>query len=144
VTSIGISIVLQASLIATGANSYSEARSTVTETGQPMVVLVGAEWCPACVEMKQNVIPKVKRRGILRKIVFATVNLDKQQKLGRQLTDGGPIPQLIMFRKTEKGWKRRKLIGGQSVGNVENFVSQGMELDTSAKKDAKRDAGRSI
>jgi len=99
-----------------------------------MVVLVSADWCPACVAMKKQVIPQVTKRGLLKKVVYAVVNLDRERVLGRQLTGGGPIPQLIMFRKTTGGWKRRKLIGGQGVGTVENFIGEGIKLDESTKK----------
>ena len=143
-TSLTLATVLQASILAATAvgsgvsakpvDNYTAARAKTTKTGQPIVILVGAEWCPACVEMKQKVMPQVRKRGILRRVAFANVNLDNQNKLARQLTDGGPIPQMIMYRKTRKGWLRRALIGGQSPKTVENFIQQGVKLDTATKK----------
>ncbi len=133
-TSLSLAVVLQASIVATGADTYTAAHKVTTKTGQPMVVLVGAEWCSACVEMKEEVLPQAEKRGLLRKVVFASVNVDRQRRLSQQLTGGGPIPQLLMFRRTAKGWKRRKLVGGQSIGTVESFINQGMALDKAAKK----------
>ena len=142
-TSLTLATILQASILAATAaggasvnpiDDYAAARAKTTKTGQPIVILVGAEWCPACVEMKQNVMPKIRKQGILRRVVFANVNLDRQGKLAKQLTGGGPIPQMIMYRKTRKGWLRRALIGGQSPKTIENFIQQGVDLDAATKK----------
>jgi thioredoxin-like negative regulator of GroEL len=118
---------LHVSLLSTGMNSYAEAHKVHSETGQPMVILVGAEWCPACVQMKNSAIPQVARRGLLKKVAFATVNTDQQGSLARKLMKGGSIPQLIMYRKTRSGWSRRLLVGKQSPEQIEAFINQGLE-----------------
>ena len=133
VTGLTFAAVLQASIMATGAETYAEAHEKVANSGQPLMVLVGADWCPACVEMKNKVIPQVRRRGLLRRVAFAIVNLDRQETLGRQLTDGGPIPQVVMYRKTRNGWKRRRLVGGQSAQTLETFINRGVALDEADK-----------
>jgi len=137
VTGLTLAVVLQASLLlptTTTTTSYTAARKACDKTGRPMIVLVGADWCPACVEMKNNIIPKIRRRGLLRRVAFAEVNVDHHQKLGRELTDGGPIPQVVMYRKTRKGWLRRRLIGGQSAETVSAFIEEGIRLNQEAKK----------
>lgn len=134
-TSLALATVLQASVLAAATtDGYSDARHETVETGRPMVILVGADWCPACVDMKKKIMPKVKKRGLLRKVAYAFVNLDRQPKLGRQLITGGHIPQMIMYRKTDNGWRRRKLVGGHDVKTVETFIKQGIELNETAKK----------
>ena len=132
-TSMVFATILQASIIATGANTYADARHETDRTGHPMVILVGAEWCPACVTMKNTVVPQAKRRGLLRNIAFAVVDLDRQRDLAQKLVKGGPIPQFIMFRKTREGWLRRKLVGGQSLETVETFLKEGIQLDEDTK-----------
>ena len=72
-----------------------------------------------CQVMKKTVIPQVRKRGLLRKVAFAIVNPDRDRDLADQLTGGGPVPQLVMYRKTTKGWCRQALVGGQSVEAVE-------------------------
>lgn len=114
--------------------SYAEARQKTVESGSPLVVLVGADWCPHCVKMQQEVIPQIRRKGLLRKVLFAVVDLDRERTLGQQLTGGGPVPQLLMFRRTTDGWKKRRLVGGQSVGTVGRFIDQGLKLDEQAKQ----------
>jgi len=104
--------------------SYAEAHRQTLETGRPMVVMVGAEWCPACKAMEASVLPEMRSRGLLRRVAFALVDMDRDGEIGRTLVDGGPIPQLIVFRKTAEGWKNRRLIGNQPIEAVEQFISQ--------------------
>ncbi|HBO44474.1 MAG TPA: hypothetical protein DD670_11180 [Planctomycetaceae bacterium] len=134
VTALTFAIALQTSLFAAESESYQKAHHETIKTGRPMIVLVGADWCPACVTMKDEVVPRLKQRGVLRKVAFAAVDLDRQRQLGRKLTEGGPIPQLIMFRKTSEGWRRRTLIGGQSEKAVSTFIAEGIRLDQEAKQ----------
>jgi thioredoxin-like negative regulator of GroEL len=139
---------IQAAMLTTGADSapaaadsYAEAHRTTTETGKPMVVMVSTDWCPPCQIMKKSILPRVRERGLLRKVAFAMVNPDRDGELAEQITGGGPIPQLVMFRRTADGWIRKKLIGGQSVETVEEFISEGLAQDAVDKK-ASPEAGK--
>jgi len=84
--------------------------------------------------MKKDVLPEVKRHGILRNVAFAEVDLDEERELGSELTDGGPIPQIVVYRKTPVGWRLRRLIGGQDVRTVEQFILQGVQDDQKDKQ----------
>ena len=117
-----------------GGESYAEARRTTVATGKPMVVMVSTDWCPPCQVMKKTILPRVRKRGLLRKVAFAMVNPDHNAELAEKITGGGPIPQLVMFRKTAQGWMRRKLIGGQTVEAVEQFINEGLASDKADKK----------
>lgn len=132
--SLSFAAVLQASVLLTGVDSYADAHKAVAETGRPLVVIVGADWCPACQVMEKTVIPQVRQRGLLGRVAFAAVNLDQERELGQQLTAGGPIPQLLMYRKTAAGWRLRRLVGGQSVETVESFIQEGVVLDEESKR----------
>jgi thioredoxin-like negative regulator of GroEL len=123
------SAIMQISLLSTGANEYAEAHKVHSATGQPMVLLVGAEWCPGCVQMKNSVLPRVARRGLLGKVAFAHVNTDRDSRVAKSVMQGGTIPQLIMYRKTPNGWKRHLLVGVQSPEQIESFINKGLELD---------------
>jgi thiol-disulfide isomerase/thioredoxin len=112
---------LQASLAVTGAN-YKEAYKQTAETGQPLVVLVGADWCPACQTMKNSVIPQLQKSGEFKQVSFATVNTDHDHELATKLMQGGSIPQLIVFNKTDKGWERQQLTGAQSVSSTQGLL----------------------
>jgi thioredoxin-like negative regulator of GroEL len=116
--------------------SYAEAHRVTTETGKPMVVMVSTDWCQPCQVMKKSILPRVRERGLLRKVAFAVVNPDRDRDLAQRLTGGGPIPQLVMFRRTADGWQRQKLVGGQSVEAVEHFISEGLAQDEIEKQTA--------
>lgn len=113
--------------------TYAEAHCQTLRTGQPMVVMVGAEWCPACKAMEANVIPQIRKRGLLRRVAFALVDLDRDREVGTRLVEGGPIPQLIVFRKTPEGWRNRRLIGNQSIETVEEFINQDVAASEAEK-----------
>ena len=118
----------------TAPKDYASARQATVATGKPMVVMVGTDWCPPCQNMKRTILPRVRQGGLLRKVIFAVVNPDRESQLAQQITGGGPIPQLVMFRKSGKGWLRTKLVGGQTVEAVEEFISEGLAQDKAAKK----------
>jgi len=124
--SLGLVVVLQAAFLAGSAETYSEAHKTTTEKGYPLVVVVGASWCPACQELRSKVIPELKRHGVLHDVAFAQVDLDEEKELATKLTEGGPIPQIVVYRKTPLGWRLRRLIGGHDVRTVEQFILQGV------------------
>ena len=123
-----IAAFLNVSLLAsTSSTAYDDAyRLATADEGRPLVVLVAADWCPACQHMKQAIMPELQQRGSLAKVAFAVVNSDREGQLASQLMAGNTIPQLVMFVKTDKGWSRRQLTGSQSVGDVEGFLASGM------------------
>lgn len=134
-TSLTLATVLQLSLsAAAAADSYADAHRVTTETGKPMVVMVSTEWCPPCQRMKKTVIPEVRKLAIFKEVSFAVVNPDDDGSLANSLTGGGPVPQLVMFRLTPDGWRRRKLVGAQSLGTVKLFLEKGV---AATKQDSK-------
>ena len=116
--------------------SYTEAHQATMKTGKPMLVMVSTDWCPACQVMKRRIIPQIRERGLLSRVAFATVNPDQEGELSHQLIGNGLIPELVMYRKTPRGWIRRVLVGGQSVERVEQFINQGTVADDDLPKDA--------
>ncbi len=121
--SVTLAVLLQASL-SSNELSYSAAHRMNAETGRPLVVLIGTDWCPACRQMKDSVIPQARRRGLLGKVAFTMINADRDRDLARKLMRGGSIPQLVMFERVDGKWKRTQLTGAQSVESIETFVRQ--------------------
>ncbi len=117
-----LNILLQAAAITAGAQDYDTAFKQTTETGRPLVILVGADWCPGCRQMKNTAMPEVERRGGLNDVSFAYVNSDEQGDLAGKLMKGGSIPQLIVYQKTDDGWKRRQLTGAHAPSEIEAFI----------------------
>ncbi len=140
-TTILCATIVQTALLLTGAEataaaaeSYAEAHRTAVETGKPIVVLVSTNWCVPCQTMKRRIMPRVRTHKSFSKVAFAVVNPDEESELAEQLTGGGPIPQLVMYRKTANGWVRQKLVGGQTEEDVEKFINEGLASDESEKK----------
>ena len=142
-TALTLAVVMQVALAAPtdapsprGAQTYAAAYKQSQDEGQPLLVLVGAEWCPACRQMKQDVMPQAVRQGVLDRVAFAQVNPDSEPGVARQLMRGGSIPQLVLYRKTEDGWKlTRRFVGAQSVDAIRSAVDsalaeQSQESDT--------------
>jgi thiol-disulfide isomerase/thioredoxin len=105
-------------------NSYAAAYKDAVDNGKSIVVLVGADWCPACQSMKTSVMPQLAAQGGLKAVSFALVNTDRQSDLANQMLAGNSIPQLVMYEKTADGWKIKRLVGGQSVSAVEQFIGK--------------------
>ena len=137
-TSLGLAVVSLACLTTGADPTYAEARKTCTETGKPMVVLVGADWCPACKLMKDRVLPQIRQHGVLRPVAFAQVNYDRERELASQLTAGGLLPQLLVFRRDGSTWRLRRLIGGCNVSTVESFIAQGIDPKKAGDKSGKQ------
>ncbi len=126
--------IASAALGADSGETYADAHQTTMKTGKPMLVMVSTEWCPACQVMKRRILPVIRERGLLRRVAFASVNPDHDAQLSQQLIGRGPIPQLVMFRNTPRGWVRRVMVGSQSVENVEQFINQGIAVDEDEAK----------
>jgi len=120
--SVALALVVQASVLGVAGEDYSEAAKRASETGRPLVVLVGADWCPACVVMRKTVLPEVAKSGVLEQVEFAYVDLERQPDVARKLLRENSIPQLIRFEKTPSGWKSNRLLGAQDADEVSAFV----------------------
>ena len=121
---------------ASDGETYTDAHQASMKTGKPMLVMVSTEWCPACQVMKRRIMPQIRERGLLSRVAFASVNPDQDSELSQQLIGSGRIPELVMYRKTPRGWMRRVLVGSQTVETVEQFINEGAVADEDAAKNA--------
>ena len=122
-----LNLLLQTGALSAGGYDYATAFKHTEETGRPLVVLIGADWCPGCSQMKYTTIPELEKKGGLRKVAFAYVNTDQQRQLAGKLMRGSSIPQLVMYQKTDSGWTRKQLTGAQSTSSVAAFIGQETE-----------------
>lgn len=127
---LALTLVLHTSLLAS-APSYADALQDAKTNNRPLVVLVGADWCPGCISMKHSTIPTLQRNGKLSDVAFTMVNTDSEPELARKLMRGGSIPQLIVFSNTAQGWKRLQLTGAQSTSSVESLIEQARQMQVS-------------
>lgn len=115
-------LVMHTVLMAPAAKPYGEALQASQKNGKPLLVLVSAPWCPACQVMKNTVLKPMEDKGELKGIEWATVNIDNEASLARKFMKGSSIPQLIMFEKTDKGWRRTHYVGVQSAEKIDAMV----------------------
>ncbi|MEW4451447.1 thioredoxin family protein [Bremerella sp. JC817] len=132
---ITLAILLQVSAVGDQPAQYDDAFKTAMETGKPMLVLVGTDWCPACVTMKQSIMPRLKRAGRLSGVVYTEVDADAQPRIAQRIMSGGGYPQLALYRKTKDGWRRQILIGVQSESTIQTIVERAVAAQ-------KEDAGK--
>ena len=127
---VGLGAVLSLQLAVLGANhgSYNAALQDAQKQKQPLLVLVGADWCPGCQTMKTRVLPSLAQRGGLRGVSFATVDTDKDVETARQLMRGPSIPQLIAFSQTPDGqWHREQLTGEATEAEVQSLIARAVK-----------------
>lgn len=138
-TGLALSLVIQSSLLGGGAEPYDAAYHKAEETGRPLLVLVGADWCPGCRTMKSSVLPRLQAGGKLASVQWALVDTDRQAALAGKLMRGGTIPQLIVFSKTETGWHREQITGAASEAAVEGLIRRAVDAQA-ASRTAKKDS----
>ena len=120
-----LAALIQVSVVPSQPMAFQQAYRQSVSTGRPLVVLLGADWCPGCRVMKTNILPTIAKAGGLANVEFVYINIDHQRRLVEKLTRSKAIPQLICFRKTPAGWERRCLTGAHSVKEVNRFINNG-------------------
>lgn len=104
-----LALVLSSMLLAADP-SYQDAYKEAVEKDMPLVVLVGADWCPHCRVMK-SALKKMAKDGELDKVAVGLVNYDRETRLAKQLLTSTTIPELIVFRRRDGKWVRQSAIG---------------------------------
>ena len=117
--------VLQLALITTSAQPYEAAQKNMAENGKPLLVLVGADWCPGCRTMKNSVMARMESSGRLKKVNYALVNPEDDLQLAGRLMKGNAIPQLIVFsRRADGEWHREQITGAASEAAVAAMIAR--------------------
>lgn len=130
-TGFTVSLVMQAAMLSSGAQPYADAYHAAQANNQPLVVLVGTEWCPGCKTMKQGVMPRLFGRGKMRNVQFTQVNSDEDWNLASKLLQGNTIPQLVVFSKgADGGWQREQLTGAKTEAEVEAAIERAIEANS--------------
>jgi thioredoxin-like negative regulator of GroEL len=121
-------ILLQYAVLADSPNSYVAALADAEASRRPLLVLVGAEWCPGCQTMKHSVLPSMARRGALKGVSFITVDADAESELAKQLMRGPSIPQLIVFSRGLDGkWHREQITGEAGESEVQSLIARALQ-----------------
>lgn len=121
-------VLVSQSIFAADASSYHTALKQAQDQQRPLLVLVGATWCPGCQTMKQRVLPSLAQSGALQAVSFAHVDTDSEAAVARQLMRGSLIPQLIVFSRTTDGqWHREQITGETSAANVRSLIDRAVK-----------------
>ncbi|MCO8125516.1 thioredoxin family protein [Stieleria sp. TO1_6] len=109
---------------------YAEAYKESVADDKPLMVVVGASWCPACNVLKQTTLEPMAQTGELDDVSVAVLDRDSDPELINQLTKGERmLPQIIMFTRTEGGqWERRQLKGYQPKQPIRNMIRSAVTL----------------
>lgn len=121
-TALVLGLVVQASVVALPNQPFNEAAQRSAATGKPLIVLLGADWCPGCRTMKNSVLPEVARTGILEEVEFVYVDVDREPQLAERLLRDTSIPQLLRYQRVGDRWEGRVLLGAQSPEKVKSFI----------------------
>ena len=97
-----LSVLLQAAALTAADQDYATAYQQTVEIGPPLVVLIGADWCPGCRQMKYSVDSSSGEDGRTEKSGLRLRQHRPAKRTGRQADAGGSIPQLVMFHKTDE------------------------------------------
>lgn len=132
-------VMLQAAGAGDAPASYEQAYREAQANGRPIVVLVGADWCPGCQTMKGGVLARMLRTGKLSRVNYAIVNTDRERALANKLMRGNSIPQLIVFSKSGKDtWTRDQITGATGEDSVAAMIDKAAAA--TAKAEAAPDA----
>lgn len=132
-TAVSFALLLHAAVVGADAQPYNQALTASRAGDQPLVVLVGTDWCPGCVTMKR-VMPGMIRNGKLRNVQFTMVDADSDPALARKLMRGNSIPQLIVFSRSSTGWQREQLTGPKAEGEIEAVIKRAVDQQAKAPK----------
>ena len=125
-------VVLPCALLSVDPVSYSRAAKEAEAKQQPLLVLIGADWCPGCQTMKRGVLPSLARKGGLSKISYAVIDTDREPQLAGELMRSGAIPQLIVFSRQSDGqWHREQIVGATSEQRVQALIARARDAQTS-------------
>jgi thioredoxin-like negative regulator of GroEL len=122
-----LAFLIEAAILGGGATPYEQAFDETQANGRPLLVLVGADWCPGCRTMKHGVLARMQDQGRLERVNFALVDADAHSSIAGRLMKGGMIPQLIAFSKGADGkWRREQITGATSQSAVESLIDRAL------------------
>lgn len=122
-------MVLPLAVLAADPSAYERAFREAESKQRPLLVLVGAQWCPSCQTMKQSVLPRLASRGDLATVSFVTVDTDAEAELAGHLLRGNAVPQLIAFSRKPGGkWQREQITGLASDAAVQGLIGRALKV----------------
>ena len=127
-----VHVALALLMAVTGANNdastdYDAAYAQAEKEKKPLLILVGADWCPSCQVMKRETIEPMKGSGELSDVVVTVVDKDARPVLAEQLMRGKTLPQVVVFTRDGQGWQRFSLTGMQTPSRIRELLKRARE-----------------
>lgn len=101
---------------------YEVAYRKARDERKPLLILVGADWCPACKTLKSDTIVPMKESGALKEVIYTQLDKDANPELASEVMQGKLLPQLVVFCQSDTGWKRFSLTGMQTETRVKELI----------------------
>ncbi len=79
-----------------------------------------------CVILKRDVMPKLKKTGLLDQVEFVYLDFDQNRTLVSQMMVNEMIPEMILYRKTASGWTRSNLNMSEKLEEIQAFIKAGL------------------
>ena len=117
-----LAVLMQTSVITFEMQPYQDVYNNVMGNQRPFVVIIGAEWCHACQQLKRTTVPKVANEGGFEGVDVAYVDLDRDAQLAKKLMKGTSIPQIVRFQRHGKKWDIQRLSGAPSRQALTSFA----------------------
>lgn len=107
--------------------NYADAYKESLAQHKPLMVVVGAPWCPACNVLKETTIKQMAQTGELDSVSLTVINRDEEPELVNELTRGEKmLPQIIVFTNDRGRWKRDQLMGFQPKKPVRSLIRRAL------------------
>lgn len=106
---------------------YEAAYRKARDERKPLLILVGADWCPACKTLKTDTMVPMKESGALNEVVYTQLDKDAHPELASEVMQGKMLPQLVVFTQSDAGWKRFSLTGMQTESRVKELIRKASE-----------------
>jgi thioredoxin-like negative regulator of GroEL len=111
------------SVLAVPPDDYATAYEKAEKSGKPLMVVISAPWCPACVSLKNTTLREMESGGQLEDVSVVVIDRDRDSALAERLMRGQMIPQVIVFSKRDTGrWQRAQLTGFQTPGTIRQLL----------------------
>ena len=117
-----LAVVMQASVVTFELQSYQNVYRNVIDNQRPFVVIIGADWCHACQQLKQKTVPEVANEGGFKGVEVAYVDFDRDAELAKKLMKGTSIPQVVRYQRHGKKWDFERLSGVPSRQALTSFA----------------------
>jgi thiol-disulfide isomerase/thioredoxin len=115
-------LTLHATIAVEHPQKYHEAYNKAMKNGSPLLVIIGAKWCPACRQLKTDVLAEVGDKGGLKGVEVAFVDVD-HDAIASKVRQGKRIPQVVRYEQTPNGdWESRRLVGRKDRHSLLSFA----------------------